>query len=165
MIGKIKAIIIGPPLVGKTTTINYLRSNASLPILELDEELVKLNNGVWPSNEEYRNKVLVHKVVEEIKNMENVIFFTTYFGVGDLKKAKEAGFRIIQLMLEKDELLKRNVERMQGKSENDATRDIENNLKLQNDIKIAGMVDKTIFTNRPVEHVVSEIVEYLEAKS
>lgn len=44
MSDKIKAIIIGPPLVGKTTAINYLRSNTSLPILELDEELVKLNN-------------------------------------------------------------------------------------------------------------------------
>lgn len=161
MSDKIKAIIIGPPLVGKTTTINYLRSNTSLPILELDEELVKLNNGDWPNDEEYRNKVLVHKVVDDIKNMDNVVFFTTYFGVDDLKKVRQDGFKIIQLMLEKDELLKRNTARMQSKSENDATKDVENNLRLQNDIKNSGVIDRTIFTNKPVERVVSEILESL----
>lgn len=161
----IKAIIIGPPLVGKTTTINYLRSNTSLPILELDEELVKLNNGIWPNDEEYRNKVLVHKVVDTIKGMDNVVFFTTYFGVEDLKRAKQDSFKIIQLMLKRDKLLKRNITRMQGKSENDATKDIENNLRLQDDIKKAGVIDKVIFTNKPVQDVVSEILEYFEVKN
>jgi adenylate kinase family enzyme len=163
MTDKIKAIIIGPPLVGKTTIVNYLRSKTSLQVLELDEELVKLNNGVWPSDEEHRNKVLVHKVVDEVKNMDNVIFFTTYFGVEDLRRVKEGGFKVLQLMLEKDELLKRNITRMQGR-ESDATKDVENNLRLQDDIKKAGVIDKTIFTNKPVAEVVSEILAYLTVK-
>lgn len=157
-----KVIIIGPPLVGKTTLINYLREHTNLPILELDEELVKLNNGTWPTDEEYRNKVLVHKAVDDIKIMDKVIFFTTYFSIDDLKEAKENKFKIIQLMLDKSELIKRNVERMQNKGELDATKALKENLKLQDDIKNAGVFDKIIYTNKPVEDIASEIISFLE---
>lgn len=157
-----KAIIIGPPLVGKTTLVNYLREHTNFLILELDEELFKLNNGTWPADEEYRNKVLVHKVVDDIKIMDKVIFFTTYFSIDDLKKAKENKFKIIQLMLDKSELIKRNAERMQNKGELDAAEALKENLKLQDDINNAGVFDKIIYTNKPVEDIASEIINFLE---
>ena len=61
-----KAIIIGPSLTGKTTLVKYLRNTTKLLVSEMDEELTRLNNNIYPKDKEYKHNILTPKVIKNI---------------------------------------------------------------------------------------------------
>lgn len=132
-------IIIGAPNSGKTTQIANLRERYHHTILELDEEIVKANNGEWPADYEFRNSVIVPKVIKNITSLTGIIFFTSYFDIDSLSILKESGFKIILLEVPEDELMRRNIKNIDTKW--DKTFDIHENLKYQSKLKSSGLVD------------------------
>lgn len=89
-----------------------MRLHTKLPVLELDEEIVRLNHGVWPKDDDYKNSVLVFRIAADIKNRENVVFITSYFDPNILREARQNDFKIIQLELNLQKLQKRNIKRI-----------------------------------------------------
>lgn len=154
-----KALVIGASLSGKTNIVKYLRSNTDVRVSEMDEELTKLNKGDYPTDNEYKHKVLSPKIISEILNQENIVFFTNtdYFTLDDLLKAKEKGFKIIQLEIDLDELKRRNEYRVANEGYDDLSKWFKGMLQYQEVLKKKGIIDKTVHADQPVENIVKEI--------
>jgi dephospho-CoA kinase len=151
-----KTIILGPPFVGKSTIVRYLRENyPSVLVEELDEGLIRLNGGVWPSDEKFRNEVLLPKVIEEVINSTHeVIFFTSYISIEDIEKAKRMGFNVLQLYCDKEILISRNIKKdMSRQSE------MERNIKYQDLLIQEGLADRRLEANGEVKDIVLEILK------
>lgn len=157
-----KTIIIGVSLSGKSTTIKHLRAKIKEPILEIDDELERLNGGSYPTDLEYKNKVIAPKIIKDILGRDNIIFFTNtdYFSIADLENAKENGFIIIQLDLKLDRLIKRNEHRVKYEGYDDLSKWLEGMVKYQENIREKGLVDKVINTDKPAEQVAEELAAY-----
>lgn len=159
-----KAIIIGTSLTGKTTLIRYLRRKSNFHIQEIDEKLTQLNGGHWPKDDNYKNTVLVPQIKSKVLLNENILFFSNahYFTPSDLQSAREKRFKIIQLFVNKEELEKRNKNRMGNEGYEDHSQWFDEMLQYQKEIKNNGLVDKVIETNRSVEEVAEELLTFLQ---
>ncbi|HUD06604.1 MAG TPA: hypothetical protein VMR34_01835 [Candidatus Saccharimonadales bacterium] len=73
-----KLIVLAPSLGGKSTLMRYLREHTDLVIAEMDEEVMKANNNTWPTDDDYKNKILVPKIVKEIIKKDKVIVMVQY---------------------------------------------------------------------------------------
>lgn len=160
---KMKVIIIGTSLSGKTTLIRLLRSQTDLPISEMDEELTLINGGEYPSDAKVKHEVLTPKVVKKIFDLEKIVFFTNtnYFSIEDLSRAKSRGFKVIQLDLSLNELMRRNESRMKNEGYEDMGQWLEGMLQYQKEIKEAGLVNKLIDANRSTELIVKELTDFI----
>ena len=158
-----KAIIIGASLSGKTTLIRYLRQHTDLPVLEIDEEVLRLNNNSWPTDDEYKKNVLTPKIIHELEGRNDVVFFTNsdYFDEKTLVQLKKAGFRIIQLSLSLKELRRRNLQRVKEENYQDMSPWLEGMVKYQRNIESRGLVDITLPADQPTETLAKDLVPHL----
>ena len=158
-----KALVIGASLSGKTAVVRYLRSKTDIPVSEMDEELTKLNKGKYPTDNEYKHKVLAPRIIQKVLNSSNVVFFTNtdYFNLDDLHKAKNSGFKIIQFELDISGLKKRNKNRVRTEGYDDLSKWLEGMVQYQKQIKEAGIVDATIQADKSVEKIAEETLKIL----
>ena len=157
-----KLIIIGPSLSGKTTLINELRKDNDFSISEMDELLTALNEGEYPLDVNYKNNVLVPQIIEKILDQKDIIFFTNtnYFGEKDLKNAKNTGFKIIQLDVDYQELMGRNLNRVNNENYEDMSPWLKGMLAYQNEIQKKGLVDEIIDANKPISETINHLKKY-----
>ena len=155
-----KIIVIGMSLSGKTTIVKHLRSATKVPVLEIDEELTRLNNGIYPADNIYKIEKLAPRVMSSILKRNNIIFFTNtnYFSISDLEKAHKNGFTIIQLDLSVSEATKRNQNRVKKEGYSDLSKWFGGMQEYQEQIKIAGVVDKVIDATISVEEIAEQIL-------
>ena len=158
-----KVIIIGTSLSGKTTLVRYLRANTSLSLLEIDEELTRVNNGKYPTDNIRKHKILIPQIVKNILDQTDVIFFTNtdYFTVEDLKQARKNGFKILQLSLDLEQLQKRNTLRVQKEGYSDLNQWLRGMVDYQTTVREKGLVDKVINANQATEYIAKELIDYL----
>jgi predicted kinase len=156
-----KTIVIGPSLSGKTTLVKQLRSTTNLPISEIDEELTRLNNGEYPSDSDYKNRVLVPHIVQQILSQNEIIFFTNtnYFSIDDLKLARQKGFKIVVLSLSLEELQKRNISRVKNEGYADQSQWFAGMLKYLQQIIDEGVVDKVIDGNQSQQAIIEDLLQ------
>ena len=159
-----KAIIIGTSLSGKTTLVRYLRTKTKFPLLEIDEELTRINNSEYPIDNELKHNILIPQIVKNILSRDNVVFFTNtdYFTPEDLENARKNGFQIAQLFLDLNELQKRNKFRMENEGYSDLSQWLEGMVNYQIIIKERGLIDKVIEANQTTENMASQLIEFLE---
>ena len=159
-----KVIIIGASLSGKTTLIRYLQSRESeIPIEEMDALLTRENGGVFPIDINRKNE-LAREVVRKILTEDKIIFFTNtdYFTLNDLFEAKRNGFKIIQLVLEIEELQKRNKYRSENKGYEDLSQWLGGMIRYQKEIKDAGLVDKILDAKLSPADLASEFMRSIK---
>jgi len=132
-----KLIVIAPSLAGKTTLARYLKPLLLTRVCEIDELITKINGGVFPTDDNYKHRVIAPKVIKYILDQESILFLTNtdYWGSNDLVKAKENGFKIVLINTPKDELLRRNVERMKHEGYADMSVFIDGMLLYMNSVK------------------------------
>jgi dephospho-CoA kinase len=159
-----KAIIIGTSLSGKTTLISYLRAKTNLPLLEIDEELTRINNGQYPIDNNLKHNIFIPQIVKNILSMDNVVFFTNtdYFTPEDLENARKNGFQTAQLFLDLNELQKRNRFRVRNEGYSDLSQWLEGMVNYQIMIKERGLVNKVIEANQTTENMASQLIEFLK---
>lgn len=158
-----KTIIIGTSLSGKTTLVRYLRKNTDLNVEEIDEQLTALNGGSYPVNVDEKMLVLLPKVISKVLRESDIVFFTNtdYFSEADLINARKLHFKIVQLIIDKEELIRRNKERVKNEGYEDMSQWLEGMLEYQSKIFAAGLVDKMIEANQPIEKLAQEVLSYL----
>ncbi|MBP7859748.1 hypothetical protein KA001_02195 [Patescibacteria group bacterium] len=156
-----KIIVIGPSLSGKTTIIRLIRETTNLVVSEIDEELTRLNNNQYPTDNDYKHKILTPTVINNVLNMPQVIFFTNtdYFTIPNLQLARAKGFKIIQLKLSLQDLEKRNAFRVKNEGYSDLSEWLSGMLKYQSDVENSGLFDKTIDASKPTIEIVDEILK------
>jgi predicted kinase len=155
-----KIIIIGTSASGKSTVIKYLRENTKFQIKEIDEELTSRNNNVYPDDFELKHKILTPKIIDEVLNSSEIIFFsnTDYFQVEDLKKARLKGFQIYQLIVPIEELLIRNKLRKDQLGYDDLSEYFEGMLMYQKNISNLGLVDMVIDGRLSLSEIANKII-------
>jgi len=161
-----KVIIIGASLSGKTYAIKQLRSITKVEISEMDEELTRLNDGEYPLDSEHKHNVLAPRVIKDVFNRDNIIFFTNtdYFTFKDLRKAKSHGFKIVQIKVGLDELLRRNEGRVKNEGYEDIGKWLKGMVKYQSTVRKTGLIDEVIQGGKSIDKVVREIMDTLVIK-
>lgn len=130
---KYKAIIIGTSVSGKSAMVRYLRKITNLPVAEADETLTEMNGGVYPKDSTYKMEKLAPKLVQDILNKEEIIYFTNthYFTSASLKEAHRRGFFIIQFLLDQKKMKIRNTYRIIHEGYEDLSKYFTSMLKYQ----------------------------------
>jgi hypothetical protein len=125
----------------------------------MDEELTEMNEGKYPSDNNYKNKVLVPKIIEKLLGKEEILFFTNtdYFSLNDFQKAKEKGFKIIQINVGYKELQKRNSDRVKNKGYDDASVWLKGMVEYQKTIRETGLVDTTIDGKQSTLQIIKQL--------
>jgi len=75
-----------------------------------------------------------------------------------LREARKKEFKVIQLLLDIEELQRRNESRVKNEGYSDLSRWFEGMIKYQENIKSDGLVDKEIDATQPVEDIVNELL-------
>lgn len=136
-----KLLILAPSAGGKSTLMRYLREHTHFNIAEMDEEVMKENDNVWPSDNDHKDNVIVPRVVKNIISKKQVIYLASYVPTDLIKKAKSVGFKIILLDIDEQELQKRNKERMREESYEDASQWFELQFDNYKKLQAEGLVD------------------------
>src|SRR5262245_25320624 len=138
-----KAIIIGASTSGKSTLVTYFRDIMHLPVSEIDEELIRMNGGTYPQDSKYKMDELCPKIVQDVINQDNIIFFTGthYFRSQDLETARQKGFKILQLILDREQMEKRNKYRVENECYDDLSKYFNSMLEYQKQMKEEGHID------------------------
>jgi shikimate kinase len=159
----VKVIIIGASCSGKTTLVKLLRARTALPVLEIDEELTRLNGGTFPADVQLKHQVLAPQAIAEVLAKESIVFFsnTDYFTVDDLREARKRGFKIVQLEASAETLLHRNQIRVSQMGWPDVSEWFEHMLAYQNQLREQHLVDRTFSTEAELERVVTELLDFL----
>lgn len=154
-----KIILLGVPLTGKTSVTNYLRDNMSLEVLDMDEELKRLNDGQWPGEQLELMDKLIYQIIADVLSRQKIVFSGFFFGIEELKEARRKNFEVVQLKLDMGTTLARNKERMKEQPGNDAFKYYKKNSEYQNKIYELDLVDRVIDGSRPVEDTARELVK------
>lgn len=159
-------IIIGSSLSGKTTILRQLKANTDYMISEMDEELTRLNDGHYPTDELLKGKLAKSVISWVITNPPFDIFFsnTNYFTKQDLLRARKKNYRIIILRLSRKEFLKRNEHRVEHEGYEDMQKWLGGMLGYLAEIEKAGLVDKVINAEIEINVVVEEIKHYMSPR-
>lgn len=152
-------IILAPSAGGKSTLMRYLREHTDLHVAETDEEVVKANNGEWPSDDTYKNEVLIPQTINEIITRDQVIYLMKDMPIELLRKAKQNGFKIVVLKLTIDQLLSRNKKRMAEEGYDDATEWFDGQLQELDMFDKEGLVDQHIDGGLSTEEISQEVMK------
>jgi len=153
-----KLIIVGASTSGKSTLMRYLRQHTDLVVAEMDEEIVKLNKGRWPTDDDYRNTVLVPKITEKIIGMDEVVYISSYVPDELVKKAKRKGFKIALLEVGLEQLKARNTKRMLEEKYETVAIYFDMQLSGFERLKNKDLIDKIIDGHKTTKEIADEIL-------
>lgn len=105
-----KLLVIGPLCSGKTTICRHLRA-ASVPVVDLDDELVRVNGGVYPDIDT-RKTVVAPQALANVAAMPDVVVFHSTLDSADVYALKAAGFTTALLEVSEAELRHRHKVRL-----------------------------------------------------
>jgi len=151
-------MILAPSAGGKSTLMRYLREHSDLHVAETDEEVIKANDGQWPSDD-YKDKVLLPKTTGEIISQNNVVYLVKDIPKGLLQKARANGFKIIVLKLTLEQLSERDSKRIKEESYVSAARWFKGQLDYLDSLDNENLIDGYIDGNLPTAQIANEVVD------
>jgi adenylate kinase family enzyme len=154
-----KIIILGPSAAGKSTLMRYLRKHTDLNIVEMDEEVTKANDNKWPSDNEYKDRVLVPKIVENVLKEDGVVYIASYVPTRLIRKARQNGFKIALLQLGQKGFVERNIQRMKAEGYADASPWFQKQLESYQRLIKAGLIDEVIDAHKPISDVANIVLQ------
>jgi shikimate kinase len=152
----VKLFVVGVACSGKSTICKYINSLSIIRAIDIDDEIMRLNGGIWPEIS-YKNEVIFPQVVKSLLLMENALIFNSFLHQSDAKILRNTGFTIALLSVPSDELRRRDQERqmLEGWSNSEW---FEWNQAHVHELKESGLVDVVIDGNRPVELVARDLI-------
>jgi broad-specificity NMP kinase len=154
-----KLFILAVQCAGKTTIAKYLRDNTDFNIVEMEDEILRLNAGTWPKEDHLKEEVLIPRILESICAMPEVIFFENHMSVERTVQLKKADFSVVILKVSRDELLRRNRQRIEKEGYDDASIWIDPELENISELEKHKLIDASIDGERPKEEVAADIIK------
>lgn len=105
-----KLLLIGLSGSGKSTVAKLIAGKFNLKLVEADDTVEKINGGSWPDNDEIITKGF-KMANREVLNMDNVLYVISWLTHKEIKKFLNAGFKIVEMHADFDELVRRKKER------------------------------------------------------
>jgi predicted kinase len=103
---QVKLLVVGPLASGKTTIARHLRSTTTITIVDLDDELVRLNGGAYPGIET-RKTVVAPRALAAAMALPEVVLLHSTFDPGDVRALRAAGFTTVLFEVSGNELQRR----------------------------------------------------------
>ena len=105
-----KILLLGLSGSGKTTIAKEISSRFSLNLYEADDEVKRINGGVWPESDDVVTKGF------EIANakaliQDDIIYVISWLSEEEINKFLKSNFIIFETHAEFDELVRRKIER------------------------------------------------------
>ena len=157
----VKIILLAASAGGKSTLMKYMREHTNLNVMEMDEEIIKINHGTWPNDNNYKDQILVPKIVENILDKDEVIYLASYVPDYLIEKARLNNFKVLLLEVSIDELIRRNKHRMKIERYEDASHWFRSQINTFNKLKEKELVDGVINGNSSTEDIAIEISSYI----
>lgn len=111
-----KILLLGLSGSGKSTLAPVLAKKYNLSVYEADDEVMLINDGIWPDNDEIvdRGFALAN---EKVLKQDSVVFVSTWLSKKDFARFVESGFKVVVLIAQFQELVNRKIKRDQTTSE------------------------------------------------
>lgn len=155
-----KIILLAPSNGGKSTLMRFMRKHTELNILEMDEEVMKENGDKWPADNNYKDLVLVPKIVERILDEDNVLYMASYVPEELLIRARVSRFKVLLLDVSIEELNRRNKQRMTTEDYADASPWLRLQLDTFNKLKDKELIDMVIDGGSSTKDIAAVISNY-----
>ncbi|MBN9104643.1 MAG: hypothetical protein J0I14_06540 [Propionibacteriaceae bacterium] len=88
-----KLFLLGAPCAGKTTLVPLLRRQLSCPVLDMDEELLRANDGTWPASFELK-RALTDLILDEASDLDEVVLANSLLDEAQLERLTAAGWEV-----------------------------------------------------------------------
>ena len=98
------------PCAGKSTVARLLRDRG-VNVIDMDDEILRLNGGQWPETIEIKENVLQPKMLDAVSEMPSVVLLNSYMQVERTRALRTAGFRTVLLRVSDRELQRRDRQR------------------------------------------------------
>jgi len=106
----VKLFVVGPACAGKTTLIRHLRASSALNVVDMDDQIARLNGGTWPSIPT-KNTVVLPRVLAEVGATPDIVLFGS-LPVEPMRDLRRAGFHTALLDVSEAELRRRHAARL-----------------------------------------------------
>lgn len=156
-----KLFVVGVPCSGKSTVAACLREEFGLNAVDVDDQILRLNQGVWPSDLETKNEVLLPKVLNEALEIDEVILFNSYLFPSHAALLREAGFRILLLEVPEAEIRRRDAVRFKEEGWTNIEW-LDWHRSVIGELRADGFIDDVIAGNRAVGAVAEAISDYVD---
>ncbi len=105
-----KLLLLGLSASGKSTVAKKISEKFNLKLLEADDTVEKINGGTWPDNDETITKGF--KIAnDEALQSDNILYVISWLTHKEIKRFLNAGFKIVEMHAEFEELVKRKLKR------------------------------------------------------
>ncbi len=123
----------------------------------MDEEVMSVNGNKWPDDNNYKDNVLVPKIVKKIISKSEAVYLASYVPEELLDEARSKGFQIAQINISLVELVRRNQMRMEIEEYSDSTPWLQLQLDSFNKLAEKGLIDTHIDGHQDTASIASEI--------
>jgi hypothetical protein len=107
----VKLFLLGAPCAGKSTLVPLLRNRLACPVLDMDEELLRVNGGTWPAPFEFK-RVLTDRILDEASRLDHVVLAHSLLDDEQLAMLTAAGWSFGLLDLPESVMRSRAAERL-----------------------------------------------------
>lgn len=152
-------IVLGASAGGKSTLMRYLREHTNLRVIEMDEEIIKTTDGKWPTDDNYRNTVLIPQITSKILEKDGVVYLSSYVPEEYVKKAKRKGFILILLDVSREELVVRDKKRIAEEKYESVARYFDMQLEGFEKLKKEKLIDEIIDAHKSTATISAKIQE------
>ena len=149
--------MLGVPCSGMSTAAAHLRSTTDLHVLDMDDEVVRRNGGVWPDIER-KNEIVVPQVLDHASALDAVVLLNSYSLLQWTRRLRTDGFTVALLDLSPEEQAQR-----------DAVRSAEEgwtnrewfawHREVIAEHHQEGLIDVVVDGHRPVDRVAAELAQ------
>lgn len=140
--------------------MRYMREHTDFKVLEMDEEVMKENGDKWPDDNNYKDQVLVPKIVNRILDEDDVLYLASYVPEDLLIKARNQGFKVLLLDVSMKELIRRNKERIDSEQYADASPWLQLQIDTFTKLRDKGLIDKVIDGHPQTKDIALAISNY-----
>lgn len=158
-----KLLLLGITGSGKSTISEPIGRTLGMEVLEVDKEVIRLNNGLWPNDGDLIRKLML-ATNDAVLKMDHILYVTSWLSKENIKQFYKKGFKIIELHADFEELLKRKIKR-DNPPQNQIDQfkeDSEGYYEVINDQEIQDLITLSLdTTNMPIESVIQSILTSL----
>lgn len=105
-----KVVLLGITGSGKSTSAQSIAKPLNLKVIEADNEVIRLNHGLWPEDEKIIDKYF-QSTSDEVLKMNDVLYVISWLSKKRIQQFIENGFKVVELHAPVEELLRRKIQR------------------------------------------------------
>ncbi|NQV88068.1 MAG: hypothetical protein HQ402_00745 [Parcubacteria group bacterium] len=164
-----KIIALGSQCSGKSAIIKYLQDNTDFVCIDHDEEIKSRHDGKYPKDHVYVSNEVLPSIEDYVLDLPTVIYSASFWGLDKdgvisnekINLAKEKGFKLVNLVTDRDVLIDRNKKRMsEGKA--DASASFDWYQRVYKNMDDLSQFDFKINTNGSIENSAKSLLAFIE---